>query len=457
MTYKSRILLVEDDSSQRELVAGILRNTGADVMTATSVEEAIPLLDSPFDLIISDWRLPGADGLALLKHIRAHDDHMAFIMVTAYGSITNAVAAIQEGADDYLTKPYQRDALLLAVEKAQKSRKLLLENQRLNEELGARNRLVDLIGNSASMQKLFKKVQKLAGTDVTVLLSGESGTGKELTARALHTLSKRAHGPFVAVNCAAIPHGLLESEFFGAMRGAYTGADRNRQGRFEAAHGGTLFLDEVGELPLSIQPKLLRAIQEGVVTRVGSHREQKVEIRIIAATNRDLKAEVLAGRFREDLYYRLNVVPVILPPLRARRDDIPRLVHHFVAETCKRHQLPFDGMPKTILKRLVEYAWPGNVRELANVVERLLLLAEEGRIQIDDLPLEITGGQVVSPQFTLPTEGIHWEAHESSCLKQALTLAAGNKARAARLLKLNYKAFLYRLEKYDLVPSEESR
>lgn len=450
-----KILLVEDEDDQRTLVAGILSNAGFVTHSACSVEKAFEVMDEEvYDLVLSDWRLPGENGLALLKRVQTLACPPAFIMVTAYGSISNAVAAVRAGADDYLTKPYQRDALLLAIEKALKSRNLAVENQRLTEELGARNRLVDLIGSSESMQRLFRRVQKVAGTDVTVLLNGESGTGKELTARALHALSKRAPAPFIAVNCAAIPEGLLESEFFGAERGAFTGADRSRIGRFEAAQGGTLFLDEVGELPLAIQPKLLRALQEGVITRVGGTRDIELEVRIIAATNRDLKAEVAAGRFREDLYYRLHVVPVTLPPLRERREDIPRLVRHFVIVNCRRHELQFEGFSSAILKQFVEYSWPGNVRELANVVERLMLLAEDGKVHTSDLPSEFGSSPNQNHHFKLPPGGLNWERHEADCLRQALALAAGNRARAARLLDLNYKAFLYRLEKHGLANLE---
>ena len=446
-----RILVVEDEEDQRVLVAGILRASGHQVDEAEHGQAALNALSQrSYDLVLSDWKMPGVDGMQVLQHLREHHPATAFIMVTAYGSISNAVEAIRAGADDYLSKPYQRESLLLAIEKAHQSRKLVDENRRLAEELGAREQLVDLIGSSPSMQKLFRRVEKVAGTDVTVLLTGESGTGKELTARALHALSKRAKHPFVAVNCAAIPEGLMEAEFFGAERGAYTGADKTRGGKFEAAHEGTLFLDEIGELPSNIQPKLLRAIQEGVVTRVGSTREVRVNVRIIAATNRDLKQEVAEGRFREDLFYRLNVVPVSLPPLRDRREDIPRLVQFFIQRTNKQYGLDFPSFPPAILKRLINYAWPGNVRELANVIERLILLADEGRVSEEDLPAEMTQSGQGSGAFQVPPEGFSWEAHEQDCLKQALELSAGNRARAARLLDLPYKAFLYRLEKHDL-------
>jgi two-component system NtrC family response regulator len=307
------------------------------------------------------------------------------------------------------------------------------------------------------MQKLFGRVARLAPTSATILLTGESGTGKELAARALHQLSPRAARPFVAVNSAAIPENLLESEFFGVERGAFTGADRARPGRFENADGGTLFLDEVGELPLVLQPKLLRALQEGRVTRVGGARELAVDVRVLAATNRDLGAEVAAGRFRQDLFYRLNVVPLELAPLRERREDVPLLVEHFVQRAARRHALPAPKIPPAVMRRLIEYAWPGNARELANVVERLLLLAEGGAIAESDLPAEVRGEiaeHAADGAFRLPPAGLRWEEHEKSVLQQALAMAHGNRARAARLLDLPYKAFLYRLEKHDLGPAE---
>lgn len=446
-----RILLIEDEDDQRQLVGGILRGVDHLVEEAESAERAREILQSRnFDLVLSDWKLPGDSGVTVLHTVREHYPATAFIMVTAYGSISNAVDAIRDGADDYLTKPYQREALLLAIEKAHQARRLVDENRRLTEELDARDRLVDLVGRAPSMQRLFRRVEKVANTDVTVLLTGESGTGKELTARALHQLSKRVGQPFVAVNCAAIPEGLMEAEFFGAERGAYTGADRARSGKFEAAHRGTLFLDEIGELPLNIQPKLLRALQDGVFTRVGSHHELRADIRIIAATNRDLKQEVSEGRIREDLFYRLNVVPVALPPLRERREDIAHLVKHFEERTARRHGIDFKGFPPKLLKRLIDYAWPGNVRELANVVERMMLLAEDGVVSPDDLPSEFGAPSGDTADFKLPPQGMSWEKHEETCLAQALDLAAGNRARAARLLDLPYKAFLYRLEKYGL-------
>ena len=448
---EKRILVVEDDDDQRSLVSSILRSQKYLVAEAASLAAAHGELNrSPLDLVLSDWQLPDGTGNELIREVRRDHPGVAFVVVTAYGTIARAVEAIHLGADDYLSKPFERQALLLAIEKVLRSRRLEDENRRLTEALGERDRLVDLVGSAPSMQRLFRQVEKLAGTSATVLLTGESGTGKELAARALHALSRRAEAPFVAVNCAAIPEGLLESEFFGVEKGAFTGADRSRPGNFEAAHGGTLFLDEVGELPMNIQPKLLRVLQEGRYTRVGDHRERSTDVRIIAATNRDLGSEVEEGRFRQDLYYRLNVVPLRMPALRERREDIPRLVEHFAGRAARRHGVQVRPFPSPVLKRLLDHGWPGNVRELGNAVERLVLLADDGRVSTEDLPEEMNQPLRGIDNFRLPPEGLSWEAHEHSCLHQALERASGNRAQAARLLGLPYKAFLYRLEKYGL-------
>ncbi|KAA0253764.1 MAG: sigma-54-dependent Fis family transcriptional regulator [Acidobacteria bacterium] len=452
---EARLLVVEDDLDQRRLVASLLRAEGYDVAEAGSVPAALEeLARSRVDLVLSDWKLPGRDGLELLSEVKERFPGTAFVLVTAYGTISHAVRAVRAGADDYLTKPFEKAALLLGLERTLKARRLADENRRLAEEVRERDRLVDLVGRSPSMQALYRRVEKLAGTEATILLTGESGTGKELAARALHALSKRSAGPFVAVNCAAIPETLVESEFFGAEKGAFTGAERTRPGKFEAARSGTLFLDEVGELPLPLQPKLLRALQESAVTRVGGTAEVQTDVRIVAATNRDLRGEVAAGRFREDLYYRLNVVSVGMPPLRDRREDVPLLVEHFVARAERRHGTRVRPFPASVLRRLVDYPWPGNVRELANAVERLVLLSEDGQVDPADLP-DVPPGRSGGGGFRLPPEGISWEEHEKECLRQALDLAAGNRTRAARLLALPYKAFLYRLEKHGLAGGEE--
>jgi two-component system NtrC family response regulator len=449
---EGRVLIVEDDIDQRRLVASLLRTEGFTTAEAGTVDAGLDELSrSPVDLVLSDWKLPLRDGIELLAEIKSRYPETAFIMVTAYGTISNAVRSVRQGADDYLTKPFDKQTLLLAIERTLKSRGLVRENKKLSEALGERDQLVDLVGSAPSMQTVFRRVEKLAGTAATVLITGESGTGKELAARALHALSRRSTAPFVAVNCAAIPETLVESEFFGAEKGAFTGADRVRSGKFEAADHGTLFLDEIGELPLSLQPKLLRAIQEGSFSRVGGTQEIRTDVRIVAATNRNLHEEVRHGRFREDLYYRLDVVSVAMPPLRERREDIPALVGHFVARAERRHGVRVRPFPSPLMRRLVEYSWPGNVRELANAVERLVLLSDDGTVREEDVPANLAARPAGTGGFRLPPGGLSWEEHERDCLKQALELSAGNRTRAARLLDLPYKAFLYRLEKFGLV------
>lgn len=448
---ETRILVVEDEAAQRTLVAEILRGAGYQVEEVGTAEAALDrLVTSPFDLVLSDWKLPGRDGMELFREVHDRWQDIAFVIVTAYGTIASAVDAVRSGADDYLAKPFERSALLLAVERSLRSRKLEGENRRLSEALSDRDRLVDLLGRAPGMQRLYREIEKVASTQATVLLGGESGTGKELAARALHALSPRDNGPFIAVNCAAIPEGLAESEFFGAEKGAYTGADRSRVGRLRAAHGGTLFLDEVGELPLDLQPKLLRALQERKVVPVGGSDEVEVDLRIVSATNRDLEQRVRDGEFREDLYYRLAVVPLQMPPLRERREDVPMLIEHFVDRAVRRHGVEQPRFTSAVTRRLLDHPWPGNVRELANAVERLVLLADEGEVSLDDLPPDFGPAEGGAGQVLLDPSGIKWDDHEKEMLRQALDLARGNRTRAAKLLGMPYKAFLYRLEKHGL-------
>ena len=458
---EATLLVVEDEAPQRKLVAQILRGEGYTVEEVESAEEALEVLArKPIDLVLSDWKLPGMDGMKLFERVRVGFPRAAFVLVTAYGTIAHAVEAVRKGADDYLPKPFERQALRLAVERTLRARHLLAENRRLSAEVADRDRLVDLIGRAASMQRLYREVQRVADTDATVLIQGESGSGKELAARALHTLSPRAGGPFVAVNCAAIPENLFESELFGAEKGAYSGADRTRQGQFAAASGGTLFLDEVGELPLAVQPKLLRVLQDKRVTPVGSVESRAIDVRIVAATNRDLAEEARQGRYREDLYYRLAVVPVEVPPLRGRREDVPILVEHFAERAARRHGRVRPRFTSAVMRALLDHPWPGNARELANTVERLVLLAEDAEggaeARFADLPPAFHQAGEGASGFSLPPEGLVWDAHERDALRQALDLARGNKSRAAKLLGMPYKAFLYRLEKHG-VRGERSR
>lgn len=446
------ILVVEDELAQRAIVGRILRKQGYQVSEASSAEEALEKLDrQSVDLIISDWKLGGMDGMELLGRVKDQCPETSFIMITAYGTVTHAMEAVRAGADDYLEKPFERGSLLLALERTLKSKRLHDENQRMAAELTQRDRLVDLIGRSAAMQKIFRAVEKVANTVATVLITGESGTGKELAARALHALSTRKNGPFIAVNCAAIPEGLLESEFFGVEKGAYSGAHQSRKGKFQAAEKGTLFLDEIGELPLTLQSKLLRVLQEKTVTPVGSVEEIKTDARILAATNKDLAGLAGDGAFREDLFYRLNVVSLDMPPLRDRREDISSLITHFTEQAAKAHGVVKPSFPPALKRRLLDHSWPGNVRELSNTIERLVLLAEDGHASLEDMPPAL--GRKSEDRYELPPEGLNWEGHEKACLQQAIEMTRGNRSRAAKLLSMPYKAFLYRLEKHGLKPN----
>ena len=446
-----QVLVVEDETDQRMVVESIIADAGFSVASVASAEEALARLrDTPVELLYSDWQLPGMDGLALMQKARAIQPELAFILATGHGSIEHAVKAMHAGADDYLSKPFTKHTLLFTLNKVSKTRQILAENQTLKQALGMQERLLDMIGKSSPMQTLFRRVEKLAGTKATVLITGESGTGKELAARALHQLSARADKPFIAINCAAIPESLAEAEFFGAKKGAYTGAHANSKGKFLAADGGTIFLDEIGELDLGLQAKLLRLLQEGTLTPLGGHEEIKVDVRLIAATNRDLEDEVKAGQFREDLFFRLNVVPIVMPPLRERKDDIPLLASHFLQRASQIHGLPEPKLSADALKALESHYWPGNVRELSNTMERLVLLVDGDTVGSADLDFATPNKAQTSDQFTLPSEGISLQQLERDCLVQAMAMANNNRTEAARLLDLPYKAFLYRLDKYGI-------
>jgi DNA-binding NtrC family response regulator len=442
-----RILLVEDDIPQQKLIAEILHKQGYKVSQANSVEEAILVLKKQnVDVVFSDWKLGSLSGLDLLNYVRRNQPELGFAIATAYGTITHAVAAIKSGADDYLAKPFQRQELLLCIDKVYAAQQLRQQNKQLSQALSEQRQLVDLVGAAPCMQKVYDRISKVSNTLATVLITGESGTGKELAARALHQLSDRKNNNFVAVNCGAIPESLAEAELFGSLKGAFTGAIQDKMGKLESAEKGSLFLDEIGELPLALQAKLLRFLQEGSITPLGSNQEVKLDVRVIAATHRDLQVMVQQGEFREDLFYRLNIVPIEMPPLRKRQEDIGRLIEFFLQKGCNQYNKDKPSISSAVLKKLIEYSWLGNVRELSNRIERFILLNDE-----DELLANMRFNQNVGPNdFTLPDEGFNWDSFEKDCLAQALQKCQGNRTKAAQFLTMNYKAFLYRLEKYGL-------
>ena len=446
------ILLIDDDQSLRRVTEFTLHEAGYRVLTAADGGEGLRLFaqENPA-LVITDIQMPGLSGYEVLKKIKEQSPTALVIVITAYGTVEKAVEAMKLGAYDYLTKPFSRDELTLTVGKALAYDGLREENRKLREELSDKADFSRLVGISESMREVFALVRKVAASEATVLIGGESGTGKELVARAIHSGSERQGGPFVAVNCAAIPRDLLESELFGHTRGAFTGAIKERKGKFEQAEGGTLFLDEVGELPLDLQPKLLRALQEREIEPVGGT-ARKIDVRLVAATNRDLEAALGEGSFREDLYYRLAVIPLHLPPLRERRDDIPLLVRHFLDKHGKN---PPVVCSEAALEALADYDWPGNVRELENAVERMLILRRGAGIELDDLPPKIrrprpSAAVPVAGVLNLPEEGYPLEELEKEAVLEALRRNDWNQTRAAAFLRIPRHTLLYRMEKYEI-------
>jgi two-component system response regulator PilR (NtrC family) len=459
VTPKARILVVDDEQSMREFLEIFFRGEGYEVVTAPDVDSAQVALDADdFDVVISDIQMPGRSGLELLHAVKDAAPQTVVIMITAFATTETAITAMKQGAYDYVTKPFKVDELRLVVEKALEKRLLSAENQRLRTELRKESRRRQLVGKSRAMEQLYELVGRVANTKTNVLIGGESGTGKELVARAIHDQSDRREQPFVAVNCGAIPENLLESELFGHVKGAFTGAVQNKAGLFESAHRGTLFLDEIGELPPSLQVKLLRVIQDKAVRRVGGTSDHQVDVRIVAATNRRLEEEVSASRFREDLYYRLNVIQIELPPLRERADDIPLLVQHFVEKYAAELGKPVRGFSDEALRRLVDHPFPGNVRELENLVERAVALSQGDVIGPESLPQAVLEPPVRGLSARLPLEGSNLDSlvneFERGLLEEALRQSRGVKKRAAQLLGISFRSFRYRLEKLGM---EEAR
>jgi two-component system NtrC family response regulator len=451
------ILVVDDEKNYLLVLSAVLEEEGYEVLTALSGPEAIEIQKaSDIDLVLTDMKMPTMDGIELLERIKAHDPDLPVIMMTAHGTVDKAVEAIQKGAYTYILKPFDNDRLILYVKKAMAIFQVVKENRRLRSVVESQYRFGSIIGKSKAIRDVFDTIQKVAPANASVLIEGESGTGKELVAKAIHFNSPRRDQPFVAVNCSALAEGLLESELFGHEKGAFTGAVSSKKGRFELAHGGTLFLDEIGELSANLQVKLLRVLQEKVFERVGGVRPITVDIRVIAATNKNLKEEMRAGRFREDLYYRLDVVHIVIPPLRERGEDIRLLVDHFIAKYAgeRKQSAPVKGVTQDVDRLFYEYNWPGNVRELENVIERAMILCPTDIISERDLPREFRS----SLDNALHLDGIPagaglyetLEMVEKMLIQRALRIADNVQAHAAEILGIGKSGLNQKIKKYNL-------
>ncbi len=446
---KPNVLVVEDEEKLRRVIQLRLSGEGYEVTQAGTAEEAL-MLANRADLILSDLRLPGMDGLELLALLRRQNSTVPVILMTAHGSVGAAVQAMKSGAADFVEKPFSLDHLSAVMHKALEMRTLRDENRQLKEELGRRYEIDNMIGRSRAMQDIFATVMRVAPTRSTVLLAGESGVGKDLIARAIHHYSPRADKPLVKINCTALPENLMESELFGYEKGAFTGANTSKPGKFEQADRGTVFLDEIGDVPPQIQVKLLRVLQEREFERLGSNKTLHIDVRVVAATNQDLRAALEQGTFREDLYYRLNVVPIDIPPLRERREDIPWLAEHFVKKLALDSGSQVEGITEAALERLTAYAWPGNVRELENVVERSLVMARGTMLDAADIRLDMGRQTRAAPgDFSLPA-GMTLDQYEQEIIRHAMKTADGNKSHAARLLGLTRNALRYRLSQMGI-------
>ncbi len=450
MSNLGRILVVEDHETERRAVSQILKSEGFTVFGAESADKAIGYLDENIDVVLSDLHMGEVSGIALLQHWKKKKPDTQFIVITGHSSVNSAVEAIKGGAYDYLTKPINPDELVLLIKRAVETLSKDKEIDNLRRRLDQKFGLDQIIGQSKLMKDVFAKIQKAAPVDCTVLILGENGTGKELVAQTLHHNSLRKKGPFVAVNVAAVPSTLVESELFGHVKGAFTGATDRRIGRFEQADGGTLFIDEIGDFDLSLQPKLLRVLETLTLTPVGGHEDRKVNVRVIAATSRDLRKMVDEGKFREDLYYRLNVVTIKLPALRERPDDIPILVEHFLKDiTASKHTAPHRVSPE-VMRRFEAFRWPGNVRELRNTLESMMVLADGEVLTENDLPEKILAGSMEpSVNKEIPT-GLTMEALERLAIEQALTQCGGNRTHAATRLNISVRTLQRKLRIYEM-------
>ncbi len=450
---RPRLLVVDDDAASCQAVAEALQAEGYDVATAQGGRAALALsADQVFDVVVSDIRMPDLDGLGLLKGLRDTSPDASVILMTAFGTVEAALQAIKEGAYDYVSKPLRLEELLLAVHRALDQRRLLRENLQFRETLRHRYQIGNIVGVSPGMIEVFKLIARVAPTRSTVLLTGESGTGKEVVARALHFNGPRAAGPFVTIDCAGLAEGILESELFGHVRGAFTGAVSTRRGLFESGHGGTVFLDEIGEMTPNTQAKLLRVLELQEVKAVGGNEPIRVDVRVIAATNRDLGADVAAGRFREDLFYRLNVVSIHIPPLRKRREDIPALADHFLRKYAEANGKAVGGFAPDAMARLEGYAWPGNVRELENAIERAVAVSRSPILLPEDLPGSLAGpgGGPAAPRAPAPAPLVSLDEMTRQHLARVLSATGGNKKRTAEILGVDRRTLYRMLQRYAM-------
>ncbi|HEV8550762.1 MAG TPA: sigma-54 dependent transcriptional regulator, partial [Polyangiaceae bacterium] len=447
----AKILVVDDEASARTALAELLRQEGYEVETAGDGFKALGrMTEFEADLVLTDLNMPGMDGVELLRKVKETNHELPVVLMTAFGGVETAVSAMREGAADYLMKPLNTDELLIVLERAIEGMKLRREASELRHRLQERYSFDNIVGASPEMQRVFKSVSQIAPSRATVLITGESGTGKELVAAAIHHHSPRAAGPFVKLHCAALAESLLESELFGHERGAFTGADRKREGRFEQANGGTLFLDEIGEISLSTQVKLLRVLQEREFERVGGSQTLRVDVRVIAATNRDLKEMVAAGKFREDLYYRLNVINLGLPSLRQRPSDVPALALHFLKRYATENEKSVTTITDEALKQIVNYPWPGNVRELENVIERAVVLTETDAVDSKHLPPELA---VVSRRSgPPPVPGSTMDELERFAILKTMEALGGSTTKAADMLGISVRKIQYKLQEYSIAP-----
>jgi DNA-binding NtrC family response regulator len=447
---QANILVVEDEELMRSILRQLLSGEGYRVLTADSAENALEVFSSEeVDVILTDIKMPGMDGLELLDQIKTVDEEAIVIIMTAYSSVDSAIAALRKGAYDYITKPFVNEDLLQTVKNAIRTKNLFRENRNLRRELDKHYSFTEIIGTSSALQSVFRLIEKVSATNVSILIQGESGSGKELVARAIHHNSPRSDKPFVAINCGALPESLLESELFGHTKGAFTDAKTDKKGLFRSSEGGTLFLDEIGEIPLPLQVKLLRALQEHEVTPIGSSVPVKFDARIIAATNKNLEEEVAKGNFREDLFYRLNVLEIYLPPLRERREDIPLLAKHFAAKIAREHNSPEKPIGKEAMTALVNYNWQGNVRELQNAIERAFILSGD-EIDVESLPPRIKQSahqafEMRDPDGLRPT----LEEVERRYILEILKTVDQDKGRAAEILGIDLSTLYRKLKRYE--------